>query len=115
MLKGLLAAAAVAGVLLFGLPGDRAAAMTVASPAALGAAAVEQSQVQQVHWGWHHGWHRGWGWHHRWWGWHRHYWGGWHRHYWWHRPYWGWRHYYWGGPYWGHQWGWGWGWHRYWW
>jgi hypothetical protein len=104
MRKTFLAAAALAAFLSFGAPVDRAAAMPVASPAALGASGL--APVEEVHWGWHH---RYWGWHHRYWAWHRHHWWGWgwHRRWvaypWWQGP----RHYYAAGPYWGHPWGWG--------
>jgi hypothetical protein len=115
MLKTILAAAAVAALLCIGAPANRAAAMTVATPAALGVTAADRNEVQQVRWGWRRGW-----------GWRRPaYWG--YRPY--YRPYWGYRPYYWGGP-WGpgpyyyrpyyrpyyHPWGpcCGWGWHRRW-
>jgi hypothetical protein len=94
MRKFILAAAALAAFLSIGAPGERAAAMPVASPAALGAAATEVNPVQQVHWVRYH--------HRRYWRWHRH-------RYWHHYHYWGWRHYYWGPyyyrPYW-RPWGW---------
>jgi hypothetical protein len=127
MRKIILAAAAVAALLCIGVPVDRAAAMTVATPTALGVTTPELSGVQQVRWG------RGWGWH-RGWGWRRPvYWGGYRPYYRpyfsYYRPYWGYRPHYWGGwpgpyyyrPYyrpWGPCCGWGWrrpwGWHRHW-
>jgi hypothetical protein len=59
MRKIILAAAAVAALLCFAAPTHRAAAMTVATPAALGVAATDLNPVQQVRWGWHRRW--GWG------------------------------------------------------
>jgi hypothetical protein len=104
MRKTILAAAAVAAFLSIAIQADRATAMTVASPSALGVADV--SAVQQVYW------HRNWGWHrHRYWAWRRYH-------------HWGWRHRYWAAPrpwvgvYWGGPCCWHrpwWGWHRYWW
>jgi hypothetical protein len=105
MRKTLVAAFVAAAILCLAAPADRAAAMTVASPVALGVA--NTTPVEKVYWGWHRhwgGWHRHWAWRHR-------YWGG--PVYYWPRPY-----GYWGGP-WGPCCGWGWhhrwwGWHRHW-
>jgi hypothetical protein len=113
MRKAVLVAAAVAALLSLAAPANRAAAMTVASPTALGVAAADLNSVQQVHWRWHH---RYWGWHHRYWGWHRpYYWAG-HRHYWWG---WGWHrrwvaYPWWQGPSWGPYWSSGWAYHWWW-
>src|SRR5580704_11704666 len=83
MRKIILTAATVAALFCFAAPAHRAAAMTVAPPAALGvlgAAATDLNPVQQVRWGWHRPW--GWGWRRPWfapgpvyWGWHRQYYG----------------------------------------
>ena len=119
MRKLILAAAAIAAVLLMGAPADRASAMTVASPAALGLANPEASLVQKVYW--HRAWrpywgwrHRSWAWHRPYWGWRRYYWAGWRPAYYYPRP---WLGVYWGRPCcWGGWGGWGgWGWHRRWW
>jgi hypothetical protein len=98
MRKAILAAALVAAFLFTGAPAQRAAAMSIATPAQLGLATTDGGLVQKAavfcgpwgclsFWGWHRpfpfwGWHRHWGWY-RPWGWHRG-WGG-HRHF-------GWRH-----------------------
>ena len=127
MRKTILAAAALAAFLSIGAPAQKADAMPVASPAALGAPDV--NPVQKVYWHRAWGWHRAhyWGWRHRHWGWrHAHYWGWRHRYWGWHHRYWGWgwRRHYWGpsyypvGVYWGAPCCWyrpWWGWHRYWW
>jgi hypothetical protein len=55
MHKALFAAFAAAAILFLGAPADRAAAMTIASPSAIGIAAAESSSLQQVH---YRGWHR---------------------------------------------------------
>jgi hypothetical protein len=64
MKKGLLALAAVGGLVMF------TAAPTSAMPVNKAGIATSSADVQQVGWGWrrHRGWHRGWGWHrhHRW-------------------------------------------------
>jgi hypothetical protein len=79
MRKTLLAALAAVAIVSAAAPANRASAMTVAAPVALGPVAADANPIQQVWWG---GWHR-----HYWgWGWHPHYWGccwggwGWHRH-----------------------------------
>jgi hypothetical protein len=67
MKKGLLALAAIGGLVMFSasassaLPVNKAAGITTSS-----------ADIQQARWGWHrhHGWHR-WGGYHRW---HRHRW-----------------------------------------
>jgi hypothetical protein len=89
MRRILLAAFTAAAILAMAAPVQPAAAMTVASPVALGVAAADGGAVQQVRW---YGWrpHRAWGWRHPYSGWHRYgYWAG--------RPYWG-------HPYWGRRW-----------
>jgi hypothetical protein len=102
MRKFILAATAVAAFLSIGAPADRAAAMPVASPAALGAVAADVNPVQQVRWVRYH--HRYWRWHHRrywhpyhYWGWRHYYWGPYYYRPYWHpwRPWWGWRYHYW--------------------
>lgn len=106
MRKIIVAAAAIAALLSIGMPAQKAAAMTVASPAALGV--TDLSPVQHVHWGRYH---RHWASHHHgYWAWHGHrrYWG---RH---HDHYWGWRHYYWAGPWLRPCWRPGWDWHPWW-
>jgi hypothetical protein len=88
----------LAAFLSIGAPADRAAAMPVVSPAALGVTAADASPLEQVRWVRYH--HRYWGWRHY------HHWG------WRHYHYWGWRQYYWGPyyyylrPYWHLWWGW---------
>ncbi len=55
MRKALFAACAAAVILFLGAPADRAAAMMIASPFAIGIAASESGPVQQVYYrGWHH-------------------------------------------------------------
>jgi hypothetical protein len=129
-MRKIILAAAVAALLCVGAPANRVAAMTVATPSALGVAAPELKSLHQVRWGRGWGWHRGWGWRRPWiapvyWGYRPYYhpYGGYYR------PYWGSRPYYWGGPPgpyyyrpyyrpWGPCCGWGWhrrwGWHRHW-
>ena len=76
-------AAVLAALLAIAAPANKATAMTIASPSALGVAQI--NPVQQAHWGWRH--HRYWAWrHHPYWAWHRY-------------RYWGWRRHYWAGPY----------------
>jgi len=97
MRKVIIAAAAVAALLAIGAPENRALAMPVATPAALGLTSPDLSGVQQVSWGWHRrwAWHRHWGWRRPWAGprsgysGYRGYWGG----PWWPEPYYGYGYY----------------------
>jgi len=99
MRKFLLVAFAAAAILAMAAPLQRAAAMTVAAPSALGIAAADRGAVQQVRW---HGWYP-----HRYWQpggywgagpyWRHPYWG----RYWYPRMYWGWPRLY----FWPHPWG----------
>lgn len=116
MRRTVLAVLAAAALFVFVTPAQKAAAITAASPAAIGAPAAATTPIEQVgFYGWHP--HRYWHWHH-----HR-YWAWWHP-----RPYWAWRRHVYLGPYWYPRvyWGWpaiyigprpwwGFGWrHRYW-
>ncbi|VIO67426.1 hypothetical protein [Bradyrhizobium ivorense] len=68
-MTNVLGLAAVAAVLVLAASGERANAMSLASPGTAAAVQGDANQITtQVRWGrgWHRGWHRG---HHR--GWHR--------------------------------------------
>ncbi|HUD89439.1 MAG TPA: hypothetical protein VMR17_23530 [Xanthobacteraceae bacterium] len=98
MRRTLLAAFATAALFFLAAPANKAAAMTVATPSALGVTAAANSVQQVRYWGG--------------WGWHRYGYGGWRRPYWGYpRPYWGYPRVYWGWPrpyYWGRPCCWGW-------